>query len=83
MSGSLKPCSYFVCRVCAGTNTLHQALEPIPVVGNGEHIGQHLALRAENEAIMLVLRHIDSNLKHGDTSRIKIYDAASTKHFAL
>jgi hypothetical protein len=64
-------------------NLLQQCLEAVPVVGNREHIGQNFALRAEDEAVMLVLCHINSNANDDNTSRMKIYDAASTELFAL
>ena len=75
------PC--VVCRAGTGIKPLQQRLEAFSVVGNGEHIGQNLTFRTENEAIMLVLRYVNSNANHDDTSRVKIYDAASTEHFAL
>jgi hypothetical protein len=83
VSGSLKPYFYVVCRPGAGTNPLQQCLETVPVVGNGEYIGQNLIFRTEDKAVVLVLRHINSNANHDDTSRVKIYDAVSTEHFAL
>ena len=58
-------------------------MEAISIIGNGKHIGENLALLAENEAVVLVLCYIDSNANHDDTSKMMIYDAASTEHFAL
>ncbi len=83
VSGSLKPYFYVVCRAGAGTDCLKQQLKAVPVVGYCEYTGQRLAFRAENKTVVLVFRHINSNTNHDDTSRVKIYDAASTEHFAL
>jgi len=83
VSGSLKPYFYVVCRTGTGADTLQQGLEALPVVGNGKSIGQNFTLRTEDKAVVLVLCHINSNANHDDTSRVKIYDAASTEHFAL
>ena len=68
MSGSLKPYSYFICRCGTGANPLQQCLKALSVVGDGKDILQHLALGIEDKAVLLVLRHIDSNANHKDTS---------------
>ena len=83
VSGSLKPYFYVVCRAGTRPDRLKEQLKTVPVVGNGEHIGQHFTFRTEDKAVVLVLCHINSNANHDDTSRVKIYDAASTEHFAL
>ena len=44
---------------------------------------QHFTFRTEDETVVLVLCYVNSNANHDDTSRMKIYDAASTEHFAL
>ena len=72
VSGSLKPYFYVVCRVAARPNPLQQGLKAIYVVGDGEHIGQHFVLRTEDKAVMFVLRYINSNANHDDTSRAKM-----------
>ena len=68
VSGSLKPYLYFVCREGAGSNPLQQNAEAFSVILDSKHVGQHLAFRAEDEAVVLVLRHINSNANHNDTS---------------
>ena len=65
----LKSYFYVVCRVDTDSNPLQQGLKAAQVVGNGEHIGQNLTLRAENEAIVFILGYVDSNTDHDDTSR--------------
>jgi hypothetical protein len=71
VSGGLEPYFYFVRRVGAGVDFPQQRLEPVSVVGDGKHIGQYLAFRTDDEAIVLVLSHIDSYANHNDTSREK------------
>ena len=66
-----------------GLNPLQQRLKAFPVVGDCKDIGEDLAFRTENEAVVLILCHIDSNANHDDTSKMMIYDAASTEHFVL
>ena len=69
MSSGLKPYFYFVSRESAGPDTLQQGLEAVSVVRDCEYARQHLAFRAEDKAIVLVFRNIDSNANHNDTSK--------------
>jgi hypothetical protein len=83
VSGSLKSYFYVVCRTSTGADSLQQHLEAFSIVGDSKRIGQYNAFRTENKAVVFILCHINSNANHDDTSRVKIYDAASTEHFAL
>ena len=55
MSGSLKPYFYVVYSAVTGTDSLIQSLEALPIVGDGEHIGQDFTFRTEDEAVMFIL----------------------------
>jgi hypothetical protein len=60
-----------------------QAVETLPVIGNGEHIREDYPFRADDEAVVLVLGNVYSHANHNKTSD-SIFDAAvSTGHFAL
>ena len=83
MSGSLKPYFYFVSRERTETVMLKQILESLPVFWDREHVRQHLAVQTENEAIVLVLGHIDFDTDHDETSREKNGDTVIHRYFAL
>ena len=68
MPGCLKPYFYFVLGRGAGTNPVQQGIESIQVIGDSEHICQDFSFRVEDEAVMLVLRDIDTNRNHSKTS---------------
>lgn len=54
MPGRLKPYFYFALRDSTTLDSLQQAVKPIHVVGNREHICQDFTLRADDKAIVLV-----------------------------
>ena len=83
MPGGLKPYFYAVLRFGADPEPVQQSVEALQVIGNGEHIRQNRALGAEDETVVLILGHINTNTNHSKTSSGKIYDAASTEHFAF
>ena len=47
---------------------VQQSVETFQVIGDREYVRQGHALRAENEAVVLVLGHIDTNANHSRTS---------------
>jgi hypothetical protein len=60
-----------------------QAVETLPVVGDGEHIREDYPFRADDEAVVLVLGDVDSYATHNKTSDGIIDAAVSTENFAL
>ena len=68
MSGCLKLYFNFVFGHRAGLDSSQQAAEALPVVGDGEHIGEDYPFRADNEAVVLVLGDVDSHANHNKTS---------------
>ena len=64
MSCSLKSYFYFALFSRAGLDSLQQVRETIHVVGDGKDIRKNFALRADDEAVVLVLGDIDSNANH-------------------
>ena len=72
MPGRLKPYFYAVLGRGAGAEFVQQGVETLQVVGDGKHICQNHALGAEDEAVVLVLGHIDTSANHSRTSNGKI-----------
>ena len=64
MSGSLKSYFYFVCRTSTAANGLQQDAKAFCVVRNSEDICQAFTFLAEDEAVVLVLRTIDTHTNH-------------------
>ena len=69
VSGSLKSYFYYVLRSGAETNRLQEGVKAFRIVLDGEHIRKDFAVRAEDEAVMLVLGHVNSHTDHNDTSK--------------
>ena len=67
--------------VCVGIDVAKDKHDCFILSSEGEVLAD--VFTVENKTVVLVLCHINSNANHDDTSRVKIYDAASTKHFAL
>ena len=68
MPGRLKPYFYAVLGCGAGPQLVQQDVKPLQTVGDGEHIRQGHTLGAEDEAVVLVFGHIDTNANHSKTS---------------
>ena len=68
MPGRLKPYFYAVLGCGASPELPKQGVEALKVIGDGEHICQDHALGAEDEAVVLILGHINSNANHNKTS---------------
>ena len=64
----LKPYFYFVLRCGTIPDSLQQAMKPVHVVGNRKHIRQDFPLGADDEAIVLILRDINTNRNHHNKS---------------
>lgn len=64
MSGCLKPYFHFVLRCGAVLDSLQQAVEPIHCIGDSECIRQDFPLGADDEAIVFILRDINTNRNH-------------------
>lgn len=52
-----------------------QVFKTIEIVLDGEHIIQNLTFGVDDEAVMLVLCKVDSDIDHTDTSNRKIFNA--------
>ena len=68
MSSRLKPYFYAILLCGTGPELVQQGVEALQVIGDGEHIRQDYALRAEDEAVVLVLGYINTNANHNNTS---------------
>lgn len=71
MPGRLKPYFYAVLGGGTGPELVQQGVEALQVIRDGEYIRQGDALGAENEAVVLILGHINSNANHSKTSNGK------------
>ena len=71
MPGRLKPYFYAVLGRGAGLELVQQSVEALQTVGDGKYIRQGHALRVEDEAVVLVLGHINSYANHSNTSNGK------------
>lgn len=67
MSGSLKSYFYFVCWTSTAANGLQKYVKSFCVVGDGEYICQDSALRAEDEAVVLVFGNVNTHTNHNKT----------------
>ena len=72
MSGSLKSYFYFVFWMGTAANSFPKCLETFCSVWNGEYVRQNFAIRAEDEAVMLVLGDVNTHTDHDDTSDVFI-----------
>ena len=71
MPGRLKPYFYAVLRCGAGPELVQQGVDALQVIGDGEHIRQGHTRGAEDEAVVLILGHINTNANHSKTSNGK------------
>lgn len=70
VSCGLKSYFYFFVGTGAVLNGFKQCVKAVSVVGDCEHVGQDLALRADDKAVVFALCDIDSYTDHNDTSAI-------------
>ena len=71
MPGRLKSYFYAVLGRGTGPELVQQSVESFQIVGDGEHIRQNHTLGAEDEAVVFILGHIDTNANHSNTSNGK------------
>ncbi len=69
MSGSLKPCFYFILRANAAANGLQEPVKALRIVLDGEYICQNFTFRAKDEAVVLVFGNINTNANHDEYLR--------------
>ena len=69
VSGRLKSYLYFVFRSGKAAYGLQQYIKTICIVLDGEHICQDFALRADDEAVVLVLDDINTHANHNEYLR--------------
>ena len=72
VSGSLKPYFYFILRTSTAADCLQERVEALCVVRDGEYICQDFTFRADDEAVVLVLGHVNSYANHENTSDVFI-----------
>ena len=71
MPGRLKPYFYALLRCATGPELVQQGVDVLQVIGDGEHIRQGHTRGAEDEAVVFILGHIDTNANHSNTSNGK------------
>ena len=68
MPGRLKPYFYALLRCATGPELVQQGVDALQVIRDGEHIRQGHTRGAEDEAVVLILCHINTNANHSNTS---------------
>ena len=61
MSGRLKSYFYAILGRRAGLEFVQQGIEALQLVRDGKYIRQDCTLRIEDEAVVLILDHVNSN----------------------